>query len=1671
MAETAPTYSPDSLTASFPDAQGRVTLSAPAGSFPSGTQFLVINASSGEVVSFSAANDGSVSVRVGATINDRLVLTITDPDGRVMTVARSKFVDPATGQTAIGPGGGVVTGDGGVELRVPEGATGKGVLLKIAAVQESAFPVKPDLDGMQFGGGVRIDSPDKPTFQKEVDVAFPVPQAVIDATTAVGRTPKDAVFYVLRRLRGPDGETLYQTLDYARVEGEGAAARVVTASCPFTGFLDFTGEINSALVGVPLDTSYIILMWSFNQAFPGVSSGGVITGEVRVLHPITLTSFPVGSGWWVTGTDGSGNPLSGPPSRPDAGAVGTFTDALGNFVLFDSHFTASTVRVETKRDGQTYAATVFTVPRDALPNIPCILELVRNPIFPAVGHANINVPPAPITEPAPAITLKVFRTVDGRREDTRGLVVEGTPLILGASASAGPSNLSLSVNGQPLAVQADAAANATPPEPLAMQVVASEPFTPPQPGTYTLLATVPSVGVAVTQTLTFRVLAAGGGVDTDPDAAPAVLDARTLPRPGASGVPVAAFPQLAFSEPVRNVPGHVQLLDDAGQPVTIRLSAVGVDANGAVTVIEDLSSPAAVVTSVTVQPLVGLQYGQRYRLVVSTDIRDLDSEPKAIAAYESAFTTFALEAVPGPAPGSPAYQTSAFGAPGLVTVGDRGYVLESAYAGGVGGLLQEGRIRSYDLTDPILPPELAPPVPIRAAPRDIAGERFCAQLESTGTCPAADEQRTLVVTTMPRAIPLNGGITSGPGTMLVYDATPTTPKLVGGVTLSDNIEDGVPTRVVVRDGIAYVATWRKGLQVVNVSQARDSVLEGQPEWQQAARLFAPGGLAVNPGAVVATIPVGDSEGGSLPAVLLDLKVGEYSVAGVAARLIVATGMPSGAGLVIADPTRPLPIYQASLEGPGGKLDRGEAVALARIANRDLAVVGGYGSTAGAGAGAGSTGVIAIVDLAPLALSPQGVPTVLSWFRVGHAVGDILIRGDLAFVASGASDTDAKTTLVSLADPLHPAIAGTLAGVGGRLSTALGDTLLLGANRSLLTSANRLAFRTAALQRMVVVGHVEPILSQLKRSANSTVWEALRPTAMSVTVLPRSLATSLGHVQVFIDGEPFDSPLPVVDSPERFVVFPEAVQVPKGGHLTAVATVQTADGLLVSAPRPFALGGFELLLDANNDTELDARDEQALATDPNATFAFWEADQRYKGLPLDGALPAPDTLTDFATLRVTASAAWQGGEVRLRLSGPDRVQLTVLGKVGEGLEYLFDAETAAKQGQRLNGANCDADSEPLKACFGDAGGVKLHSRDSGRVDYLLRCDNCAGDQEQTLSAVYVDARGNETVLDRLKVDIKPVRGWASGVTARQLGTDLPRAELSSLSGWTPLPLGAQSTNYTVIVHGYNVSPDGALGDFIPTTMKRLYWAGHPVLSRQRDYYHVVGLTWTGNVINGYPASSLFYFAEDEFRALQTGVPLSRFLSQLRGRTSGRITVVAHSLGNMAVQSALQRVPGGVLDVAAMVDAAVPAEAFDSAYVPDVQERSSLIFPPLDGAVAAYYPDDGQWENDWTVFRHIIRDEWLGVVRTWLGEHVTPTDNELGQLFSVRWRKAAGRGNSPWRGLFESNLDKARVVNFFNREDRVFELNPALPLGGPWQAAQRIQKPSTGGLGLNSEDLEY
>lgn len=72
-----------------------------------------------------------------ATIADRLLITITDPLGRTTTLARSTFVAP-DGTMAVNRGGGVVTGPGGVALRVPEGAIDGAATFRIAAVDDAA---------------------------------------------------------------------------------------------------------------------------------------------------------------------------------------------------------------------------------------------------------------------------------------------------------------------------------------------------------------------------------------------------------------------------------------------------------------------------------------------------------------------------------------------------------------------------------------------------------------------------------------------------------------------------------------------------------------------------------------------------------------------------------------------------------------------------------------------------------------------------------------------------------------------------------------------------------------------------------------------------------------------------------------------------------------------------------------------------------------------------------------------------------------------------------------------------------------------------------------------------------------------------------------------------------------------------------------------------------------------------------------------------------------------------------------------------------------------------------------------------------------------------------------------------------------------------------------------
>src|SRR5205823_807578 len=105
-----------------------------------------------------------------------------------------------------------------------------------------------------------------------------------------------------------------------------------------------------------------------------------------------------------------------------------------------------------------------------------------------------------------------------------------------------------------------------------------------------------------------------------------------------AGIPVSVFPQVTFTEPVKNVPGHVTLTTSLTGSVPCRL--IGVTPSGGI--VDDLTDGSVAVTALTLQPLRALDYGAVYHLQLTADIVDLDTPTSSpLAPADVTFTTFA----------------------------------------------------------------------------------------------------------------------------------------------------------------------------------------------------------------------------------------------------------------------------------------------------------------------------------------------------------------------------------------------------------------------------------------------------------------------------------------------------------------------------------------------------------------------------------------------------------------------------------------------------------------------------------------------------------------------------------------------------------------------------------------------------------------------------------------------------------------------------------------------------------------------------------------------------------------------------------------------------------------------------------------------------------------------
>ena len=74
------------------------------------------------MLSVDINNTGALQGALPASTADEMLVTLSDPFGRAVSARQSRYVDAATGRTAIGTTGGTVQGTGGSELRLPKEA-------------------------------------------------------------------------------------------------------------------------------------------------------------------------------------------------------------------------------------------------------------------------------------------------------------------------------------------------------------------------------------------------------------------------------------------------------------------------------------------------------------------------------------------------------------------------------------------------------------------------------------------------------------------------------------------------------------------------------------------------------------------------------------------------------------------------------------------------------------------------------------------------------------------------------------------------------------------------------------------------------------------------------------------------------------------------------------------------------------------------------------------------------------------------------------------------------------------------------------------------------------------------------------------------------------------------------------------------------------------------------------------------------------------------------------------------------------------------------------------------------------------------------------------------------------------------------------------------------------
>jgi len=794
-----------SIVSSFPDVDGYVTITATQGSAEATGAVLIINDTSGEVLTVAPASNGSFTGRIMAQLGDEIKILSMDSSGNQTLITYITFKSN-DGHYLVTAKGGIVEGEGGTRLEIPEGALLGPTIIKITPVLETDLPQdNPVPTQAQFLAGVKIDTGGA-GFQKEVQFSVQKP----------ANMPTEAMPFVARPIvhTWADGtqENVYEIRDSAKVVGN----RLTTACLPYPGIVD--------------DAIYVIL------------------------HPRSLTGEVTFAGYTYRDMDGLSGYLPG-TDKPIEGAV-IRAPGAENFISYsdkDGHYAAIGFTAhDVCRSFIITAIHPQTMNRITVNLVSCDAPYIVNNFNFKLADKDTQYPDK--TPPIISIDMRIAPGQSQEKKFMAGTVPVDTEIevpirildqqlaqpgvTLGIVYQAAMVRTNYPVTVSPTGLPT-IVTRITPTSPdkqvpiyaytynanFRSPIVGSSAirFKPKQAGTYQLnLEATDAAGNKSAKSLTVRAVNDGTqavGLDGPPTVN------EIIPGDGAEEIMVTMPVTIIFNEPVSNVTGTTVMLLDLG-PIEAATGLVSSQP------FVPVSVPSVITTNlegsgerVTLTPVNNLMLGRQYRIVITTKITD---------AVSNSFD-FCNANIPPLSDGCllplkieymaefKTKQPEVFDLQGDQFTSGRGIDLyydqvnDKTYAYVTAG--SEGWY-VIDVTDPINPEV------VKTHKMTTAGVNW----DDRGV--AVDPQTSMLAIT--ENIQYNGG--NQYGYVRFYDLTnnpqatpaltPADPRVVAREKMAEAYS-GIPGRLSLQNNFAFVATVGVGLQVIDIKAAKDFMQKGK----------------------------------------------------------------------------------------------------------------------------------------------------------------------------------------------------------------------------------------------------------------------------------------------------------------------------------------------------------------------------------------------------------------------------------------------------------------------------------------------------------------------------------------------------------------------------------------------------------------------------------------------------------------------------------------------------------------------------------------------------------------------------------------------------------------------------------------------------------------------------